>query len=91
MVASGHQLSKMATIVRVKRRRDEDPLEILLLSQKKLKTEDEDHKKDVETLSENVLKFAGTVYTKVKWMSLVFGTKDYCCRFGACLNPTGWL
>ena len=63
---SGTNCPIMATIVRVKRRRDDDPLEMLLLSQKKLKIDGDQKEKDTRNISENVLRFAGTVYSKVE-------------------------
>ena len=65
----------MATVVRVKRRINEDPLDILFFSHKKAKTENQLVAKDAHQHSESVLKFAGRVTSKVVHpnpMSLVF-------------------
>ena len=56
----------MATVVRVKRRLNEDPLDVLLLSHKKAKTENKLACKDVNQPPESVLKFAGRVTSKVE-------------------------
>ena len=57
---------KMATVVRVKRRRDEDPLDVLFLSHKKAKRENERTGEGASKSSEGVLKFAGRVTSKVE-------------------------
>lgn len=53
----------MATIVRVKRRRNEEPAEVLLVSCKKPKNETVSPEEEKEP--QDVLKFAGTLTTKV--------------------------
>ena len=55
----------MATIVRVKRRRDEDPLEILLLTNKKAKNEFSRGAEFIDKSDKSSFKFAGTVSSKV--------------------------
>ena len=62
---TGTSNKNMATIVRVKRRRDEDPLETLLLSNKKPKLTSATTERYNTDTDENVLKFAGTVHSKV--------------------------
>ena len=55
----------MATIVRVKRRRYEDPLESIVISCKRKKGDDISVACSVENESQSSLKFAGTVSSKV--------------------------
>jgi hypothetical protein len=55
----------MATIVRIKRRRDEDPLEILLLANKKPKNDIPNEAVFIDPDDKNSFKFAGTVSSKV--------------------------
>lgn len=57
----------MATIVRVKRRRDEKPADSLVFSRKRARLESGAAQKTVETdQEEQVFKFAGTVKPKVR-------------------------
>ena len=52
----------MASVIRVKRRRGEDPAEALLLSCKRLRQSEESQP---ESKIESVLSFAGTISSKV--------------------------
>ncbi|XP_053401328.1 probable RNA polymerase II nuclear localization protein SLC7A6OS [Mercenaria mercenaria] len=54
----------MATVVRVKRRRDEDPLEILLLANKKQRNDTSGEAFSVAPDDKSIFKFAGTVSSK---------------------------
>ncbi|KAL4234125.1 hypothetical protein ACF0H5_005778 [Mactra antiquata] len=54
----------MATVVRVKRRRNEDPLEVLFLAPKRRKNQNTETASDDPPLNRNVFKFAGRVSSK---------------------------
>lgn len=62
----------MATVVRLKRRRDEDPLEVLLLAAKKHKGEQGKEDSADVTCDKSVFKFAGTVSSKVYYFVITF-------------------
>ena len=64
-----HAPLKMTAVVRIKRRRNEDPQELLLLSCKKLKSDTE---KDTDLSQKTLFKFAGTVNSKVNLFCHVF-------------------
>lgn len=55
----------MATILRVKRKRNEDPVENIVVSCKKIKSEVHDSRNHEEKDLQSSLKFAGTVTSKV--------------------------
>lgn len=59
----------MATIVRVKRRRNEDPLESIVISCKRKKEENYPLANSLESEPQSSLKFAGTVASKVEGVS----------------------
>ena len=61
----------MATIIRVKRRRNEDPLESLLVSCKKARSEAKLSQNTLDQLN-NELQYAGTVLGKVSVCSKVW-------------------
>lgn len=65
----------MTTIIRVKRHRGEDPVEALVLSCKRKKTENSSSDTD-SNLFKYVLNFSGTVEEKVNFSFLLYVVKN---------------
>lgn len=67
----GEKLEKMAAVLRVKRRHDDEPLHALLIACKRMKTSENEEVEETTTTGPltTVLKFAGTVKNQVTFKS----------------------